>query len=111
MGANLMTDYNDGEWHGWDGGECPVHPKSVIKVFYVPSGSEQTWSFEGAAGDKDWGHPFLFRVINPYLEPREAYATWHIKSGTWGSLHTTKGSAKKSASVGYEIIRFVEAPK
>ena len=26
-----MTGYNDGKWHGWNGGECPVHPKSRVQ--------------------------------------------------------------------------------
>ena len=29
-----MTDYNDGKWHGWNGGECPVHPESELKVWF-----------------------------------------------------------------------------
>ena len=27
-----MTNYNDGRWHGWNGGECPVHPETVVVV-------------------------------------------------------------------------------
>lgn len=30
-----MTDYNDGKWHGWNGGKCPVHPKSNVCGIYM----------------------------------------------------------------------------
>ena len=29
------VDYNDGNWHGWNGGECPVHPDSEIAVKWM----------------------------------------------------------------------------
>jgi hypothetical protein len=25
-------NYNDGNWHGWAGGDCPVHPESEIQA-------------------------------------------------------------------------------
>ena len=38
-----MVDYNDGNWHGWDGGECPVHPESVpINLLVQVSGTPLT---------------------------------------------------------------------
>ena len=27
-----MEDYNDGGWHLWNGGECPVHSKTVVEA-------------------------------------------------------------------------------
>lgn len=26
-----MINYNDGQWHGWNGGECPVSAKAKVK--------------------------------------------------------------------------------
>lgn len=64
-----MTDYNDGKWHGWNGVECPVHPKSLVVVLNAINGvlGERT------AGITDWKSQTLiaFRVIKPYREPRE----------------------------------------
>ena len=74
-----MTNYNDGKWHGWNGGECPVHPESVVKV-QVRSESrheadrdktqrravEWDWSIEGVDGDIT-----AFRVTKEHKEPRE----------------------------------------
>lgn len=67
------TNYNDGKWHGWQGGECPVHPKSEVdlldeiqgKVYGMPAEAVH-WSFSGA-----------FRVTKEHKEPRE----WWIVPG------------------------------
>lgn len=62
-----MTNYNDGRWHGWNGEECPVHPKTRIEglepkgVFWTASAGDCHFeSFRGA-----------FRVIREHREPRE----------------------------------------
>lgn len=70
-----MTDYNDGKWHGRNGGECPVHPKS--KVMVGLAGSKPAW--RECAGQYDWTHDardeigniVAFRVVKPYAEPVE----------------------------------------
>jgi hypothetical protein len=64
-----MTDYNDGEWHGWNGGECPVDPRAWVEVWYDCGGFDD--SEETQAGDIDWSNaaeidPITrFRVITP----------------------------------------------
>lgn len=32
MEKNEMTDYRDGYWHRWNGGECPVNPKDKVII-------------------------------------------------------------------------------
>lgn len=68
-----MTNYNDGKWHGWDGGECPVHPYSVIEGVYLFNGTP--CRDKANANVFDWGHddePIIaFRVIKEHKEPRE----------------------------------------
>lgn len=75
-----MTDYNDGKWHGWNGGECPVHPKSRIEAVYTNSFGELRQD-ERSAENHMWnpsGMPkaatIAFRVIKAYREPREAWS-------------------------------------
>lgn len=70
-----MTNYNDGKWHGWNGGECPVHPESIVE--YVWSSCGQTGCDQAKAGYTEngvrpaWsGSVKAFRVINEHLEPR-----------------------------------------
>lgn len=63
------SEYNDGKWHGWNGGQCQVHPKSRIEA---SDGHGVTSDY---AGMFDWGggadHIIAFRVIKAYTEPRE----------------------------------------
>ena len=71
-----MIDYNDGEWHGWNGGECPVHPKSVVDVKFN-DGAE----FKGQeAEDWIWNATcykiIAFRVTKPYVEPPKPREFW-----------------------------------
>lgn len=66
-----MTDYNDGNWHGWNGGECPVHPDTRGE-FVFADGSICTIKPAGAWGWDDTELPIIaFRVTKPYVEPRE----------------------------------------
>lgn len=66
-----MTDYNDGTIHGWNGGDCPVHPETVVK-FWTDGGSYG----ECRAGKLRWKHKKLagdiiaFRVVKQYVEPK-----------------------------------------
>ena len=69
-----MTNYNDGKWHGWNGGECPVHPESKVQVMVFPVNCNYgdmvdraiDWSWD----DRD--APIIaFRVIKEHKEPRE----------------------------------------
>lgn len=67
----VVPDYNDGEWHEWHGGECPVHPQSVVDVMLrdcvkpgVRLGRSWNWRHEVSIGDI-----VSFRVVTPYVEP------------------------------------------
>lgn len=62
-----MTDYNDGKWHGWNGGECPVHPKSIVQAM-----EENGSGWKSEAENCDWRLMCgAFRVTKEYREPRE----------------------------------------
>ena len=70
-----MTNYNDGNWHGWNGGECPVHPKSEIEAVYLMNReADSHMIFRNTASEKSWRYPFLFRVIKAYRDPRECWS-------------------------------------
>lgn len=60
-----MTDYNDGKWHGWNGGECPVDPASVIDVHYVNALGGYGRDEGRQAGQHIWALGCLFRVTKP----------------------------------------------
>lgn len=74
-----MTDYNDGKWHGWNGGECPVHPESLVS--YASTRNGETAPVK--AGRLEWGsnplsnYPIIaFRVVTPYVEPLKPREFW-----------------------------------
>ena len=72
-----MPDYNDGNWHGWNGGECPVHPKSMVEFVNTHAVTDKR-----KAELITFDDPLLFRVVKEHREPRE----WWIvdtKSGPW----------------------------
>ena len=70
-----MTDYNDGEIHIWRGGECPVHPRTKVKVWWR---GEKPMGLSYEAGVCDWPHSgggvdasgdiIAFQVTKPYVE-------------------------------------------
>lgn len=72
-----MTNYNDGNWHGWNGGECPVDYRSIVEGMYLCDGKPAPESpITDLAGHFDWNYEaenklIAFRVVKEYHEPRE----------------------------------------
>lgn len=67
-----MIDYNDGKWHGWNGGEMPVHGDSIVEVSLLDQGTmhgedaiQWNWSTTPTS------HIIAFRVTKEHKEPRE----------------------------------------
>ena len=66
-----MTNWNDGQIHGWNGGDCPVHPETVVEYWLrdgVPDtikAEELWWSHETTGSDI-----IAFRVVKEYVEPK-----------------------------------------
>lgn len=54
-----MTDYNDGKIHGWNGGTCPVHPKTEVE--YWMRGGDKS---RNIAKTLDWSHAKTFRCYD-----------------------------------------------
>lgn len=75
-----MTDYNDGKWHGWNGGDCPVHPLSKVEARLRAVGQGLDGETHNASR-WSWKHGFLephleiiaFRVVGAYREPLERW--------------------------------------
>lgn len=88
-----MTNYNDGKWHGWNGGECPVHPGTVVEVFYDGQceGPKVSSSFVWRHDGDGFSDILAFRVVKEHKEPREfwvhPYANDVLSSPTLGYIH------------------------
>ena len=112
----MAPDYNDGRWHGWNGGECPVHPNSEVEaVCKTASGhsgfGRVTWK---TAGDMTWDDDSLqpivaFRVVKEYREPREL---WHLldHAGEVFDTFTDKDVAQYRANdcPGFTLVHYRE---
>ena len=77
-----MTEYKEGVWYGWNGGECPVHPNTEVVVKWSSNGVE-TETLPARIFDYIWGGRSIaaFKIVRENREPRE----WWIIPGT---VHT-----------------------
>jgi hypothetical protein len=79
--APVAADYNDGNWHYWHGGKCPVHPDSVVEVRFANGpkcnapdlAGKWYWLHDGDSSDIH-----QFRVVTPYVEPAPDQRDAHI---------------------------------
>ena len=73
---DIMTNYNDRNWHGWNGDECPVSPKSIVDVVWHDERLKSTGIYEGWAAELlEWGHVLRFRVVKENKQPRDFWLT------------------------------------
>lgn len=100
-----MTNYNDGKWHGWNGGDCPVHPNTTVE-FVTDEGRYG----ETRAGARFWTETLsddairAFRVVKEHREPREFWINEY--PGVVGSqAHDSKETA--DAVAGESRIRCI----
>ena len=86
----VMTDevnkYNDGKWHGWNGGDCPVHPKSEVKTCHLALGAPTINELSHSAGDQDWENVVAFHVTKVWEEPKEPREFWITGRGSFGEV-------------------------
>lgn len=54
-----------GQWIGWNGGECPVHPETVVDITYA----DGTVYKNAIAGQYVWDQCLMYRIIKEYKEP------------------------------------------
>ena len=106
-----MVNYNDGNIHGWNGGDCPVHPKTRVEVWL--RGFEGDTGFE--ASIYEWQHQELynntdivaFRVLKQYVEPKTFWAN-EYKNDIF--VYTNKEAAESGAGVNAirKAVKYVE---
>lgn len=107
-----MTNYNDGKWHGWNGGECPVHPETKVQVSFLDGeiydsveAYELMWEHRDDPGFKE-DMVIAFRVIERCREPRDF---WIVKTGMIPCIYDSEDLAKEYADEhGFEILHVRE---
>ena len=105
----MTHDYNNGQIWGWNGGECPVHPKTVVEVWFRGGGSSVTAAHRlfWTHSDKD-GDIIAFRVVKQYAEPK---VIWVNEYGSFGSVWPSEQEAREGASVNATriAVKYIEA--
>ena len=108
-------NYNDGKWHLWTGGSCPVHPKSVVK--YLWDGCDGEVLDEAQAHEISWDgfknyKLIAFCVVKGYKQPRTIWVNeW--SDGLGDKVYKSEGEAILGATnfngtVCGKQIKFVE---
>jgi len=106
-----MTDYNDGKIHGWNGGECPVHPLTEVNLFF--KGVTTPYN-KFVANHVNWLHHdesddiVAFQVVKEYKEPLVVWV--NIYKNGFG--HSFKSEAEALSAVVYAVertaVKFIE---
>ena len=88
----MKKDYNDGTIHGWNGGDCPVHPETVVKVWFEVSLNtlQRAGDLDWKVRDEDWSI-IAFQVVKQHVEPK---VIWVNEYPTGGSVFKTEKSAR-----------------
>lgn len=98
----MAPDYNDGLWHGWNGGECPVHPRTVVEVALLDNGP-----VEAAADQWYWGGDkcriIAFRVVEPYVPPLEVWIPVYAGGHLGGNYYSEEQAAQVAS--GHPVAR------
>lgn len=105
-----MTNYNDKQIHGWNGGDCPVHPETVVgywlRAGFAGEGTAKYWGWDHKDSDNDI---IAFRVMKEYVEPREWWV-WRDSRGRVNGMFNTKTTRDDVHFLaGDEIIHVREA--
>ena len=70
-------DYNNGLWHGWNGGECPVHPETLVDV--ARPDHSQNWNMDRLASTLEWDDETVaFRVTKEHKEPKDFWLCYRL---------------------------------
>ena len=107
-----MTNWNDGTVHGWNGGDCPVHPKTVVK-YWTNSGEKSPHSakcLRWKHTDEGLGDIIAFRVIKEYVEPKVIWVNEyedgeHMAFETEADARARVGNGKTRIAVKYVEVK------
>jgi hypothetical protein len=107
-----MTDYNNGQIWGWNGGDCPVHPETEVRYWLREDGASPCCK----ASELDWKHLhrsfdiIAFRVVKAYVEPKVVWVNEYKEGCEW-TVYSTKDEATESAApyATRIAVKYVEA--
>lgn len=111
------TEYPVGQWIGWNGGECPVHPETVVDyVWHDPDTNRcgygsQRKAVEAGSVRLAWRNVVKFRIVTPYVEPKPPLECWvNVYSDGCKIYFDTKDNADTFSQLDpIRCVRMVEA--
>ncbi len=107
-----MNDYNNGQVWGWNGGECPVHPKSEVSIW----GRKGAYNTGSLAENFIWTHKhtgdfdiIAFQVTKPYLEPKVIWVNQYASTPYLAYLSEEEAREDAGRDATHIAIRYVKA--
>ena len=107
----MKKDYNDGTIHGWNGGDCPVHPETVVKVWFEVSLNtlQRAGDLDWKVRDEDWSI-IAFQVVKQHVEPKVIWVNEYANGDLfayWDEKHAKRlvGSDTTRIAVKYQEVR------
>jgi hypothetical protein len=94
-----VTNWNDGTIHDWNGGDCPVHPKTMVEYWMRRNGASEcnagnlVWDHDETAGDI-----IAFRVVERHVEPKVIWVNEY--EGGIRIAYDSEDEAKEGAGSG-----------
>ena len=104
------TDYNNGQIFGWNGGDCPVHPETVVKFWMREDGASPCCR----ASELDWKHLQMsfdiiaFQVVKQHVEPKVIWV--NETKGVVYEAYTSEEAARRIVyfSTTRTAVKYVE---
>lgn len=104
-----MTNWNDGQIHGWNGGDCPVHPETMVKYWMRKGGSECVARCINWNHNKTKGDIIAFRVVKEYVDPKVIWIN-EDEDGEVAVFSSEAEAKKRACSRCVRIaVKYVEA--
>ena len=107
-----MTEYVTGQIYGWNGGECTMHPKTVVRVWL------RGGAVDGAMVQTlVWGHNqsgfdiVCFQVIEPYAEPNAIWVNVYDNGSVNAFCSKEKAEWWRDSSCTRIAVEYVEKQK
>ena len=106
----MKKDWNDGTIHGWNGGDCPVHPETVVHAWFRSSVNKQCkadylrWYKDANFLNTDI---IAFQVVKEYVEPK---VIWVNEYPAGNASYKSEEAARKSAGTAATriAVKYVE---
>jgi hypothetical protein len=110
MMKTMTNDYNDGQIWGWNGGECPVHPETVVEVWFRCKDSD-IWP----AGGLEWKHTceyddiIAFKVVKQHVEPKVIWVNEYEGFRQWAAYPDEQEAKNGAGTAATRIaVKYVE---